>query len=62
MSEWRGFIPESKSWMSYDSMTVRQKIGFWRQFPRAYFKFRFAFPLLDTVKAWYMRQLMDRDA
>ena len=61
MADWQGFKTESKSWMNYDGMTKRQKFTFWRRFQMAYFRFRFAFPLMDTVKAWYMRKLMSRE-
>ncbi len=61
MTDWKGFTAESKSWMSYDGMTTRQKFAFWRQFPFAYFRFRVAFPLRDVVKTWHMRRLLKRD-
>lgn len=39
-SEWRGFIPESKSFMSYETMALWQRFVFWLRVPAAYLRFR----------------------
>jgi len=33
--KWRGFITESKAFMSYDTRNSRDKFAFWWHFPRA---------------------------
>lgn len=38
---WRGFVVESKSYMSYDGLSPRQKVWFWLyRFPRAFVRFQ----------------------
>lgn len=38
---WRGFVVESKSYMSYDGLSPRQKVCFWLyRFPRAFVRFQ----------------------
>lgn len=38
---WRGFVVESKSYMSYDGLSPRQKFWFWLyRFPRAFVRFQ----------------------
>ena len=39
---WRGFYIESKSYMSYDTMSIYERIRFWLRFPVAWVKFRLA--------------------
>lgn len=36
---WRGFVVESKSYMSYDKRDIKGKIKFWLRFPIALYKF-----------------------
>ncbi|MCP4540613.1 MAG: hypothetical protein GY832_26040 [Chloroflexi bacterium] len=42
MSTWKGFIPESKSYLNYATRTRREKFSFWRQVPRAWLHFQWA--------------------
>jgi hypothetical protein len=38
---WRGFVVESKSYMSYNGLSPRQKVWFWLyRFPRAWLRFQ----------------------
>lgn len=38
---WRGFVVESKSYMSYNGLFPRQKVLFWLyRFPRAFVRFQ----------------------
>lgn len=42
MSNFRGFIPESKSFMGYNKMSFLQRLCFWVRVPIAYCRFVFA--------------------
>lgn len=38
---WNGFTSESKKYMSYDGLSLSQKVWFWLyRFPRAWFRFQ----------------------
>lgn len=37
---WKGFLKESKSYMSYNKRNLKDKIKFWLQFPEALIKFK----------------------
>lgn len=40
MSEWRGFLPESKSFMSYETRGFWQRVWFWLNVPAAFIRFK----------------------
>lgn len=41
MSEFRGFHVESKDYMGYDTMTLREKVAFWLGYPVAFVVFHY---------------------
>lgn len=47
MSEWRGFLVESKSFMNYPEY----KLNFWVYFPRAWIRFHFY-----ILQDWYWKK------
>jgi hypothetical protein len=38
---WRGFLKESKSYMSYDKLNFIEKLKFWIRYPVALIKFKY---------------------
>lgn len=53
MSEWRGFVEESKSYWGYP--TGRAAVRFWLFFPRAWFRFFILIPVRQTLRVWWWR-------
>lgn len=39
MSEWRGFLVESKAYQAYESMGTVEKLSFWMAYPAAFLRF-----------------------
>lgn len=61
MSTWQGFVKESKSWMSYNKLTVRGKVRFWLRFPLAALRFYALLPMRDATKTWVTRYQLWRE-
>jgi len=52
----RGFTVESKSYRSYDKMTLKEKMFFWKQFPFAWARFIFS-PIREWIEVQKYKKL-----
>ena len=50
---WKGFLIESKSYMSYERMGKRERVRFWLRFPLSWFRFQWSGLTMRAVDAAY---------
>ena len=50
---WKGFVVESKSYMSYERMGKRERVRFWLRFPISWLRFQWCGLTMRAVDVAY---------